>query len=478
MSEVILTGHNVKVLPYNVCPNELVIVRKINDHARARVVAMVPAGDKDKYVNMTKIQTSIEIKHEGDSGTTNLFKGIVTDIEVKAVRDIYYVRIDCISHTFSVDLKIKNRSFQNKDMPYTGLIDEVIKDSSGVDYIDVAAKSKKIEKFIVQYNETDWEFLKRMASHFNAPLVADACSDKPKFWFGVPQGSGKGNLEQFNYSVSKKIGDFRYSSENFIEGIDEKDFTYFDVETDMLLNIGDSISYQNKNLYVAQATTVLKDGVVTNNYLLTPEKGMSQNLILNKNVQGASVEGKVIEIKEDNLRLHLEIDEEQKKEEAFWFPYSTPYTTEGQTGWYCMPELDDRVKLYFPTDKEEEGVVINSIRRRIVEGDYITDPDVKYFRTKFGKELMFSENEIMITGKDDEVLIRLIGKKGEDGEEGIVIYSAKDILIKSDKDLMIDSKSNVLISAKSSISMKINDNNKIHIDSKTTTITGKVKTNG
>ena len=79
-----------------------------------------------------------------------------------------------------------------------------------------------------------------------------------------------------------------------------------------------------------------------------------------------------------------------------------------------MPELDDRVKLYFPTDKEEEGVVINSIRRRIVGGDYTVDPEIKFFRTKFGKELMFSENEIMITGKDDKVLIRLIGKEGED----------------------------------------------------------------
>ena len=465
-------------MPYDICPSELVIVKQINDHARARIVALVPEGDKDKYVDMTKTQTPIEIKHEGDSGATSLFKGIVTDIEVKAVRDIYYVKIDCVSNTFSLDLKIRKRSFQNKDMPYTKLIDEVIKDYSGVDYIDVVAKSKKIEKFIIQYNETDWQFLKRMASHFNAPLVADAYSDKPKFWFGVPQGSGKGNLEQFNYSVSKKIGDFRYSSENYIEGIDEKDFTYFDVETDMLLNIGDSISYQNKSLYVAQSTTVLKDGVVTNNYLLTPEKGMSQNMIFNTNVQGASVEGKVIEIKEDNLRLHLEIDKEQKTEEAFWFPYSTPYTTEGQTGWYCMPELDDRVKLYFPTDKEEEGVVINSIRRRIVGGDYTVDPEIKFFRTKFGKELMFSENEIMITGKDDKVLIRLIGKEGEDGNEGIVIYSAKDILIKSDKELKIESGSNVFITANSSISMKVNDQNRIHIDSTTTTIKGKVKTNG
>jgi uncharacterized protein (DUF2345 family) len=72
----------------------------------------------------------------------------------------------------------------------------------------------------------------------------------------------------------------------------------------------------------------------------------------------------------------------------------------------------------------------------------------------------------------------LIGKEGEDGNEGIVIYSAKDILIKSDKELKIESGSNVFITANSSISMKVNDQNRIHIDSTTTTIKGKVKTNG
>ena len=32
-----------------------------------------------------------------------------------------------------------------------------------------------------------------MASHFNAGLVPDTYSDKPKFWFGTPEGAGKGN---------------------------------------------------------------------------------------------------------------------------------------------------------------------------------------------------------------------------------------------------------------------------------------------
>lgn len=470
MSENVILGHNIKILPYDICPNELTIVKRINDHARVKVVAVVPEGEEDKYINITKTNTNIEIRNEDDSGVTTLFKGIVTDIEVKAVRGVYYVSIDGMSTTFNLDLKIKRRSFQNKDLTYVSLIKEVIKDYPGADFIDVAAGSKKIEKVIVQYDETDWQFLKRMASHFNAGLIPDTNSDKPKFWFGIAQGGEKGTIEQFNYSVSKRIGDFRFSSENYIEGIDEKDFTYYKVETDAVLNIGDSISFQGKNLYVSQSTTKMKDGVVVNEYLLTHEKGMSQNLILNEKIKGASIEGKVLEIKEDNVRVHLEIDEVQNKEEAYWFPYSTYYTSEGQTGWYCMPEIDDYVKLYFPTNREEEGVIVNSIRRRTKGGDFITDPDIKFFRTKFGKELMFSKDEIMITGKDDEIIIRLIE------DEGIEIYSSKDIKIKADKGLFIESGKNINISAGSKINVTCKDS-QIEMNG-ITTIKGKqVKTN-
>jgi len=470
MSENVILGHNVKVLPYDICPNELTIVKSINDHAFARVVAVVPEGEKDKYVSITKTQTDMEIINEDDSGVTNLFKGIVTDIEVKAVRGVYYVTIEALSTTFNLDLKIKRRSFQNKDLTYVQLIKEILKDYPGADFIDIAAESKKIEKVIVQYDETDWQFLKRLASHFNTGLVPDTNSDKPKFWFGIPKGGDKGTIEQFNYSVSKKIGDYRVSSENYIKGIDEKDFTYYRVETDAIFNIGDSISFQGKKLFIFQSTAKLQDGVVTNEYLLTLEKGMSQNLILNEKIKGASIEGKVLEIEEDNVRVHLEIDENQKKEEAYWFPYSTFYTSEGQTGWYCMPEVDDYVKLYFPTNKEEDGVIINSIRRRTKGGDFITDPDVKIFRTKFGKELMFNKDEIMITGKDEQVLIRLVD------EEGIEIYSNKDIMIKADKGVFIKSGKSININADSSITMKCQDSS-IEMNG-ITSLTGKqVRTN-
>lgn len=462
----ILASHDIKIMPYNVCPYELEIVKEINEHARVSFAALVPKGEQDKYIQMTESQTPIEITH---SDGTCLFKGIVINIKVKSVRDVFYLSAEGVSHTFNMDVKLKRRSFQNKDMKYTELIDEVIKEYSA-NYIDAVSEEGTTSKFIIQYDETDWEFLKRMASHFNAGLVPDTYSNKPKIWFGTPEGKDKGKLENYNYSVSKEIGQYRIASENYNKKIDEKDFIYYKIETEDLLNLGDSISFQNKKLYIYRSVSKLKNGVLIHEYTMAPENRLRQDILYNEKIVGASVEGKVIDIQEDNVRIHLDIDEKQNKDEAFWFPYSTFYTTEGETGWYCMPELEDRVKLYFPTKKEEEGIVLSSIRRRTKGGDFIKDPDVKIFRTKYGKEILFAKDEIMITGKDDEVLIRLIEN------EGIEIYSNKDIAVRADKGLKIESGKNIEMSAGSKISIKCKDSS-IEMDG-ITAIKGKqVKTN-
>jgi uncharacterized protein involved in type VI secretion and phage assembly len=38
----------------------------------------------------------------------------------------------------------------------------------------------KLKSFLVQYNETDWAFLKRCASHFRTGIYPDMRSEKPR----------------------------------------------------------------------------------------------------------------------------------------------------------------------------------------------------------------------------------------------------------------------------------------------------------
>ena len=161
---------------------------------------------------------------------------------------------------------------------------------------------------------------------------------------------------------------------------------------------------------------------------------------------------------QDTVKVQLEIDAEQtKKEEAYPFPYTTSYTAEGNSGWYCMPEVDDTVMIYFPTKEEKDAVGVNSLRVLEKGGDRMSDPAVKYFRTKNGKELKFSPEEILITccnGTDEQtgekhvIYIRLNEKNG------IQIISTEPILLKSDQNIDFQAGDQIFLVAKEEIVFK------------------------
>lgn len=77
---------------------------------------------------------------------------------------------------------------------------------------------------------------------------------------------------------------------------------------------------------------------------------------------GAAIKGRVLERKEEYVRLWLEIDKEQKGE-GFWYPYLP------ETGniMYAMPEEGAESSVYFPDGREEHGIGINSF----LEGAYL-----------------------------------------------------------------------------------------------------------
>jgi hypothetical protein len=137
-----------------------------------------------------------------------------------------------------------------------------------------------------------------------------------------------------------------------------------------------------------------------------------------------------------------------------------------------MPELEDRVRLYFPTHKEEEGVVANSVRQNLEESptNKVGDPNVKYFRTKSGKELMFSPEEIVLTGKDGEVFLRINEQKGFE------IFSVKPVKITSQAEISMESQKKILLSAADEINISCKES-RIQMDGETNIKGSKVKTN-
>lgn len=476
MALSVVTGGNIEISPFKLKQIvEMKLVQQVNAHARLFFTGIISDDLKDQPVHDIAKDTRIEVSQvDYDAVKTLIFKGIVSRVEIKTVMGVYHLEVEAVSLTKLMDVKLKNRSFQNVKLTYQDLIKQVVNEYNG-DIKDSVSEKQQTGKVIIQYQETDWQFLKRLASHFNAGLIPYLLADTPKLFFGVSESGGDiPKLENFNYRVRKRLAAYRVAAENYLPGLSEDDFIYYEVESEQRLDLGAAVTFKNTQLYVFETTAFLENGILKHHYLITPKKGLSQKNLYNEQIVGLSLEGRVIDVAKDNVRVHLDIDSEQKKEEAFWFPYSSVYTAEGNSGWYCMPELDDHVRVYFPSHKEEEGVAISSVRKDSGDSknNKVSNPDVKLFRTKSGKELMFSPSEIVITGKDDQIFVRL------NDQEGITIYSQKAVKVIAKQDLTMESEeAKVIIKAKEGIKLSC-DSSDLTMDQSSVVIKGdEVKTN-
>ncbi|MCM3340840.1 contractile injection system protein, VgrG/Pvc8 family [Paenibacillus sp. MER TA 81-3] len=431
------------VSPYEIQTlSSVQIEKKVNEHAHLHLTAIIPEEKKDRYIDMSSGSDTIQIQEidEGNAVRT-LFHGVISDMAIKSVRGIYYLELEGISHTSRMDIKLKSRSFQNRNMLYQDLVHHILSEYPGSDCIDLAFDNASLNQFTLQYQETDWQFLKRMASRFGAVLIPEAAADSPKLWIGVPDGKAD-SLTNAHYSVMRTLIDWHNN-----DALQETDVTSYSIETERYYSIGDRIVFKDKELTVMESTARFNEGAFTYEYLLRPATGIRQNPMTNPDICGASLEGKIIDVTKDKVQVHLNIDSAQAKQEACWFPYSSVYTAEGNSGFYCMPQMGDAVQVYFPSRQEEEAVALNSVRRGGRDSPKMANPGVKYWGTNFGKEVKFGSNDLVLTAKENHVFVKMDEHEGIEihSKQAIVFHTEKDLELKLDKKLDIQAREAVYL---------------------------------
>ncbi|MGM0502513.1 MAG: DUF2345 domain-containing protein [Bacillota bacterium] len=444
--------------------HKVTIRKKINHHDQLRIVALISDKQRDKYIKTTTVGDPITIKIK-ETGAV-IFTGLIEEINLKTRKNDYFIDVKGISATYNLDIKEKDYSFQETDISYKKFINQVVESYSKVDFKEKASQGAVKKNLLLQYKETDWKFLKRVASRFNTGLVADSLSKGIRFYFGVPKGNKTVEIEDIDFDISKKLKSSQEIKENYQDDVKDKDFVNYalkirDIEKIQNLAIGTKVKFTNQELYVKSISLQVQGGNLIGSYNLVKEKGLALKEIINSNLIGLSIMGQVLEVKQDQIKVHLEIDEEQDKAKAILFKYCTDYTSEGDTGFYTMPEEQDHVLLYLPDEHEENAVISTAIRKEIKDSDKLADPNIKYLRTKFGKEIAFKEEEIVITGKDDEVLIRVNEKNG------VEVLSKHDVQVTSQKKIKLDAKKAIELGCQGS---RIKLDGKINIQGSEVTI--------
>ena len=436
---------------------EFKLIQKINDHTRLILSGIIKEEKKDIYVAMTTLQTPIKVMNISPMDTSNeamqgndantLFIGLVTKIEVKCIQGVYHLNIEAASYTYLLDLIEHKRSYQDVTLTYEELMRKIIENYAQADIIFAADESIVTGQFIMQYEETDWEFIKRMASRFNTGLVPASTYDAPKFFFGILQGLPTEIIEMdtfHNYTVEKDIKKWLSLALAYTPDVQSDEFLNYRIHSKKMLAIGQKVIFKGEVLYVAEIVSVMEDGTLMNYHTLSKEAALYKDIIYNSKIIGASAQGSVIDIQREYVKVHLYIDEKQDKEKACWMPWATMYGSSHDSGWYCMPELGDKVRIYFPNAMESQGFVINSAYKEIpfivkpenkskspyaLDRDRLANPDIISFRNLFGKELIFAPDRVIIHSDGVHIILN--------DADGVEIYTVNNIDIISQEKISI-----------------------------------------
>ena len=145
---ITLDGHQIKQTNMK----KFRMLQQLSDHGR---VTFAGAVGEDSFIESVDETTVIRVDYvstgTGTSDQTSQqvvipwFRGIVTNCKLSMVGREYNYEIEGASFTYLMDLKLKQRSFQDVDMTYQAFVDEISGDYDGVGSIGKVFDGKSLQ---------------------------------------------------------------------------------------------------------------------------------------------------------------------------------------------------------------------------------------------------------------------------------------------------------------------------------------------
>ena len=401
---------------------DLKIKREIGEHSKLYLNAVIPEEESERYALEMDFNDNIQVTREEKV----VFCGYVYTAAVKVINHVHYLELEAIAYTYDFDIVKKYRSFQDLSMTYQDILNEIMSDYPKAEYIDTITKGKVIDDIIVQYNETDWEFMKRLASHFGKGIVCEDKAFYPRLFFGLPEYNDITEVEEKSYIRCKNLEDYIDTVSNFQSSINDWDKISYQIETYQYFNICEVLKYKYQPLVITKIETYIKQEEILHKYYITTKDGAGQNFIENKNVKGARIGGVIKEIQRNTIRIHLDIDPIYKGSNNKFISYAGGINNE--VGYY-MPKVGSAVLLYFPTTMEKDAIICSSVRKGTAGQDRMSDTREKHMRNEFGKEMRLGHNDMEFKTQGNQFNLTGAGVITINSGDTIIITATTDMEI-------------------------------------------------
>lgn len=415
-----------------------------NEHAHMYFEGIVAAADGREYMSMPMAGQEMQLKCDVEGTDKPYFAGQVLRAVIAEEGGLFTVKCECISGSYRFDLSKKSRSFQYTPTTYAEMFKWIQdKDKIG-NILAIKGADTQIGYPIIQYEETDWEFAKRMAGHFGTVVLPEITDGFPQMSVGVINGNTYEIGENSRYEEGKRIAAYR--KKNPVSPCALTDFRTMRVMDYRNFELGDKVLFKGETWIVMGKEIRMVQSLLEVWYVLGLEQGYGLPKHYNAHISGMSILGEVIYTDHENLKIHLDIDEKQDVEKAY------KYTWMPATGnlMYCMPKLGTRVSLYMPDSHEGNAYATECVRTNggTACGE-MADYNVRQFLTEHDKRMTMAPASMQFVGssKENNNIVRLEDEKGLyfDSQQPIYMQSGENFIVSAGGKVNVQSNKNIVV---------------------------------
>lgn len=390
----------------------------VNEHTTLELECSLKKDEKLKELTRDDNNTNIKLILNEDGKL--LFNGTIKKILSFNRLGENILRIYAVGLSENLDRERKKRLFKGDSLENKDIAEHIVSEHFG----KLLSKNENDNSAYIalQYGESDWEFIKRIAAREEKLIIPAELTDRLRIYFGIPDIEVEIEYKEILISGTNSEGCITRKDRDRGYIINGKWHIFLSEEN---YGIGSIVNIYNEKYIIVEKEVEYINGFLQFKYRVCKKDKIKALEKYNSKITGILLDGTVKKCEADELfvKFDIESDTSSNKVKLPWLPVT------GNT-MYCMPEEDTKVKVYFGDCDERKNVfVLESISNGFVsERGIITkalrimqlgDKGVN-FKTKSsvktsGKNIDFSSSEklLILSEKDIKVkaeLMTLISK--------------------------------------------------------------------
>lgn len=420
---------------------------ELNQHAFLSMKLLVREEHANDFVNQASVLPVAISETRATSGQV-LFQGKLETVSARKEQGIWYLYLYAFSYTKDWERVEKSRSFLDGAMTYLDVAKKVLSDYGQADILDKISGGAKIPGMLLQYEESDWVFLRRLCSHFGGYLMADVTDACGKVYFGTPDNKYGTELQRQDYALVKDL--LHYDRVLEPKGILPQEVSTWRIRCRSCLRMWETLLFNGIEAVVTAMNLHTEKGELVYEYVLSRKEGLRREKEKNPRIFGMSIPATVKERSGNRVRVHFDIDAVcEQGEKVKYFTYAIE-----SSSLYCMPEVGSQVHVYFPEHDEQSAVAVHAIRSGSAGGGAGQSPENKRFSDPSGNAMdMTPDNLDFAPDSSGATLLHMDSK-------GFVSLTGKDIKINSQMGLLTGGEEpvqNLMICGEEKMTMQIGD---------------------